>query len=130
VIETTHDIAVKFQNDGKMEFPIQVSGKNKHQYVNDTMLGEYLKKLTFGDDGVAAQFTPFTQGNHCIVLDPEVRFGQPRVMPCGLLAETLYQAYLAEKNYKNVAYWYEVKSSDVRFAVRYMQQIEGRRISA
>jgi len=49
---------------------------------------------------------------------------------CGLLAETLYQAYLAEKNYKNVAYWYEVKSSDVRFAVRYMQQIEGRRISA
>lgn len=126
VVTPTRDIAVRFQNNGKMEFPITTSGNHKGQLVHAGMLGEYLQKLTFGTDGFATQFTPLTQGQHRIVLDPEVRFGQPRVLPCGLLAETLYQAYQAEKSYEKVAYWYEIKSSDVHFAVEYMHQIEQR----
>ncbi|MEQ9640032.1 MAG: hypothetical protein RIM84_08405 [Alphaproteobacteria bacterium] len=58
-----------------------------------------------------------------IVIDPLVSYGRP-ALPSGIATTTLFDAWLAEgKDYDEVAYWFEVPTTDVERAVAFEQEI-------
>ena len=116
IIETSKQIALLLPD---YEHHLRVSGSEKGQYVHQDMLDEYLTSLEFDENGLAERFVPMKRGNVSVVLDPQVRAGQPRVEPTGYLVEALADAYQAEGSTKAAAWWYEVTEAEVEIAVQY-----------
>jgi len=122
IIEGSRDIAILLPGDD-LDNVLQVSGYHRGQYVHAKMLDKYLQRLDFGQDGLASRFVPLRRGHRRVVLDPEVRFGQPRVEPAGYLVETLATACKREGSAAKAAWWYEVDKADVALAVEYHQNL-------
>ena len=102
----------------------------KHKKIDHPeLLDQYLKRLEFNSDGVAIRFTPLKRKHRKVVLDPRIRFGQPRVEPCGYLVATLANAAEAEGSVEAAAWWYDVAKADVRIAVEYVRSLGSRRIA-
>ena len=120
LIKATKEIAVV--PPGREDL-IQVSGRNEGQYVHQGMLDKYLELLDFSDHGLAIRYKPLQRGERCIVLDPEVRCGQPRVEPCGRLVETLVCAANSEGSVAAAASVYGVKKEDVEIALDYYRAL-------
>jgi uncharacterized protein (DUF433 family) len=124
IIEATRQIVILRPGDEK-DF-VQVSGHNKGQLVAEKILDEYMQRLEFDEEGRAVRFVPLKVGSRSIVLDPEIRSGQPRVWPCGYLVETLVSACHAERSIKGAAWAYDVKPDDVKIALKYEKGLRGR----
>lgn len=122
IIEPRKQLAILLPEDDA-DHVLEVSGKHRGQYVHARMLDEYLKKLRFGPDSLAVRFIPMERGKHKVVLDPLIRFGQPRVEPSGLLVETLVEAARNEGSIERAAWWYEVDEQDVRLALDYQKSL-------
>jgi len=124
IIEREKHIAIALPGEDP-ECLYRVSGRHHGQLVHAKILDEYLSELEFGGDNLARRFVPMSIGSRRIVLDPEVRFGQPRVEPSGHLVQTLVGAYEAEGSTKAVAWWYDIGEADVRIALRYQGSLAG-----
>jgi uncharacterized protein (DUF433 family) len=102
---------------------VEISGANKGQLVERALLGDYLKRLRFNKDERAVKYVPVSRHGVSIELDPEIRFGQPRVMPSGFLVATLSDAAAAEGSLRNAARLYNVSPAEVELAVDYLTNL-------
>jgi uncharacterized protein (DUF433 family) len=123
IVKPTKQIVIVRPHDDPEKF-VQVSGGHKGQLVHPQLLDQYLQQLVFGTDGLATRFVPLQEDGRRIVLDPKVRFGQPRVEPCGYMVETLVRAAQAERSVDAAAWWYKIDKADVGIAVRYRASIQ------
>ena len=125
ILEPQKEIVILLPDDDPQHI-LQISGRQRGQYAHAKILDKYLAGLEFGANDLANRFIPLQHGHRKIVLDPEIRFGQPRLEPCGYLVETLVDAYNAERSLKRAAWWYEVAEADIRLALRYHESLRGR----
>lgn len=105
---------------------VQVSGDRKGQLVEKRLLDQYLRKLKFDGAGLASRYIAMDEGDRRIVLDPQIRLGQPRVEPCGYLVDTLVAAASAEGGAEVAAWWYKVDKADVDLALKFHKSLGGK----
>jgi uncharacterized protein (DUF433 family) len=102
---------------------VQASGDHKKNTVMRPIVESFLMNVDFGEDGLACRYRPMRDGERSIVLDPERRFGEPIVEPCGYSAWTLYDSFVAEGSLSKAAAAYQVDEEDVRLAVSYLDSL-------
>ena len=119
-----------FGNDLVIETPkqelVQVSGRHKGNMVIKEIAELYMRKLRFGDDGFANLYHAWGQGNDEIVMNPQLRFGEPMFPEYGFTVETLFNAVATEGSIGAAAKCYEVPISAVETAIEYFDHLTGR----
>ncbi|MDZ4846854.1 MAG: DUF433 domain-containing protein [Chitinophagales bacterium] len=108
---------------------ISVLGKNVFfgaSYTNaknlQSSLAEFIvplaKKIEFGDQRMAKKFYPLGISKS-IVVNPENQFGQPIIEGTNILAETIYDYYLAGESIGFIAKLYKLDSRKVEDAIAF-----------
>lgn len=128
IMEPQREIAICLPGMSPDDYVLQVSGRHAGQWVLAKVLDKYLQNLEF-DNGepVVARYVPLRREAARVVLDPEVRFGQPRVEPSGYLVETLTEAADAEGSAEAAAWWYDIDKGQVEIALEYRDSLRGQR---
>ena len=131
IMEPQRQIAICLPGMSPADYVLQVSGRHAGQWVLAKVLDKYLQNLEF-DKGepVVARFVPLQRKAARVVLDPEVRFGQPRVEPSGYLVEALAEAADAEGSAEAAAWWYDIDPRQVAIALEYRNGLRGRHAKA
>ena len=146
LVQTTHGISYPFARDHKTFYInegsaagelaieieghlIQISGKNKRQHLLGPIAEIYMQQITFGDDGLACEYTAWKSDSGIIRMDPRIRFGEPLVANCGYSAETLWKAVQTEGSIKDAAKAYGVHERDIRAACEYFDHLIGRDVA-
>ncbi|MGC9454317.1 MAG: hypothetical protein ACP5HU_05585 [Phycisphaerae bacterium] len=124
IITHTKEIAILLEQDDP-EHLLQISGDHAGQYVHATILDEYLDTLQFGSNGQASRYIPLQAGGYKVVMDPEIRCGQPIVEPTGYLVEALADAAVSEGGVANAADWYGIDEKAVSLACDYHRRVWG-----
>ena len=104
---------------------VGLTNKDIGQHLSRPIVEPYLEEIRFDDDGLAEKWTPMTNGEHSIRLDPEIRFGQPIVSPLNILASTLAEAVVAEGSIEAAADAHGVERNAVVLAVKYFDSLTG-----
>lgn len=102
---------------------VQLTGKSKGNLLMTPVVQEFSKKLVFGDGGVAREYEAYRKHGVRIVIDPEVRFGQPFLEDYGYEAMTLYDAVNVENSVPRAASMYRVPEAAVKAAFEYVQSL-------
>lgn len=120
-------LELKDENAEGDELPLraQISGGQKDQLLLHKVAQLYAKKLTFDRNRLATEYEAFGDDNRKIIMNPQTRFGQPILTPCGCAALSLYEAYLSEGTIERAADAYGVEQGDVETAVRYFDYLKG-----
>lgn len=107
-----------FVND--REDLIKITSPNKEQYNLKQIVQVYLSEIDFNDEGYANSFHPHPG----VLMDPQIRFGEPIVKECGIRAVTLYDAVLSEGNITNAAKAFGVSEDNVQTAYSYIDSLQ------
>jgi len=107
------------------EVCIQLTGKKKDNLLFEPIVMPFSKKLVFSEEsGLASEYEVYKAHGYRIVIDPEIRFGQPYVEKLGYEARSLYNAVNVERTIERVAKLYHVPVGAVRAADEYIRSIE------
>jgi len=112
--------------DGKL---LQISGKQKKQYLFDQVAELYMDRVDFGTDGLATTFTAWGSGKETIRMNPHIRFGEPIVTSCGYSALVLWEAVKNEGSIKDAAKAYGVSEKQVKLACEYFDHLISRDVA-
>lgn len=117
-----------FRTDGRTLF-VEISKQegepelidlSKDQYAFKKVLEPVLKGIEFGSHGGAVRWRPLGKKSPVIV-DPEIRFGQPSIEGCGVPTIVLFEAVQAEGCQTRVAALYELQVAQVKAACHFEQ---------
>jgi uncharacterized protein (DUF433 family) len=134
--DTPYPFAVKrFDTDGQRIFATLraeseegriVVELGKGQFVFDTVVRPFFRKLEYQDDGEALRYWPMDRGGR-IVLDPQRAFGKPIDAETGVPTRALYDAVLAGGGQppEAVAEWFGVPLEAVKAAVAFERSFLG-----
>ncbi len=115
------DILIKLDDDRI----VQVSGKHAGNQMLKEVVELYMTDLTFGTDGLAKLYRPFTWNNQTVTMNPQVRFGEPLITTCGYTARALWEAVQDEGGIDAVVEAYGVSKVEVELACRYFDHLQG-----
>ncbi len=76
---------------------------------------------------VARKWTPRPNEFPDIIIDPKVAYGQP-IVESGVPTSVLLASWEAEKDLDEVAFWHNVKSSEVRRAVDFEKFLDDQKV--
>jgi uncharacterized protein (DUF433 family) len=82
------------------------------------LVRDYLQRITYGDDGWAAQLRLPTYGRADVVVDPHVAFGLPVVVHGGARVEDLVDRFLAGDTIGDIADDFDVPVDQVEDVIR------------
>jgi uncharacterized protein (DUF433 family) len=112
-------------DDPSEEQYIQLTGPAKGNLLLGPIVELFLEDLRFDPTtGLAFEYSPMSEGNARIVLNPRRRFGEPIVDPGGYTAETLWDATNIEGGIEAAAEAFAVTTEEVRLANRYFDSLQ------
>ncbi len=113
----------------RLDFPeeilIQVTGKYKHQQLLHAIVEPYLIDLSYDSQGLAYEYSPLSDGEYKIVINPRKQYGAPIVLPIGYTVAALVNAYQGEGSLSGAAAAFGVNPTAVKLAVRYDDFLSG-----
>lgn len=116
------DIVLRLSDDTL----VQITGHYKGHQLIDEVVETYADDLVFDDEtGFPNRYVPLRYKDIEIVLDPNIRFGEATVQPCGYSVHALVTALRSEGNRDRAASAYGVKVDDIKIAERYNDWILG-----
>jgi len=108
----------------------QLTGKKQKNQLIGEVVRTYASRLLFDDTTkLATKYFPYpTVPASCvqnrIVMEPEVRFGEPYVESCGFTAETLFNAYQSEGSIERAAEISGVAPEEITLAIEYFDYLQ------
>jgi uncharacterized protein (DUF433 family) len=111
------NLHILFKDDPRN--PVQITGALKGQKSFRECIEVYMRDLDFDKEGIATIYKAYRFGEHDIILNPKVHFGEPILRSSGYTAETLYRAALTEGSIERAAHLYAVQPEAVETAYRY-----------
>jgi len=109
----------------------QLTGKKFGSQLIGEVVLTYAERLTYNDAHLATEFIAWpaaspsvVQSTQQILMNPDVRFGEPYLSESGYTASTLYDAYRCEGSIEQVADLYEVSPDDVRMSIDYFDYLK------
>ena len=85
-------------------------------------LALYLHRMDFDTDGLAERWYPLGR-RRAVVLDPAISFGAPVVKGTGIRTDTLRGLQDAGEGVKSLAWWYNIKPTQVAAALDFEQAL-------
>lgn len=114
-------------DDPNVDQYVQLTGRERGNLLLGPVVEMFLEDLQFDPTtGLASQYSPMSDGNARIVLNPHRRFGEPIVDPGGYTAETLWDATNIEGGIEAAAEAFGVTVGEVRLANRYFDMLQNR----
>ncbi len=105
---------------------VGLTGKDRGQQFIREVVTPNLRDLHFSrEDGLATRWVPMAAGKLEVVLDPNIRFGQPIIMPGAVLVESVASAVVSEGSVKAAAEAFDLSEDAVDLAWRYYDSITG-----
>ena len=115
---------------GKEDRHVQLTGPGRGNLLMRPVVEMFLQDLKFDPrTRLASQYSPMTNGDASIVLNPHRRFGEPIVDPCGYTAEALWHATNTEGGIEEAAGAYGVTVAEVELANRYFDGLMSDRVA-
>ena len=106
---------------------VQLTGRERGNLLLGAIVEPFLTNLRFDPDtGLATEYSPMSEGDARIVLNPHRRFGEPIVEPSGHTAETLWDATNIEGGIEAAAEAFGVSIDEVWLANRYIDSLQNR----
>lgn len=108
--------------DGKL---LQASGTHRRNLVMREIAELYMNDLYFDEQtGLANKYDAWVgRDGQKIVMDPQVRFGEPYLETCGHTAEALWDAYQVEGGIVPASRAFGVEESDVALALAFYDHL-------
>ena len=120
-----HPFATKFTTDGVYIFAdnnYQLLGLSANQYAFRDFF-ELYDGIDFKNELVSS-WKPYPKDLKNVILDPEIRYGQPVIVGYNILTRTLYDIYIAEnKNINNVKKWYNLPENLIMEAIKFEERL-------
>lgn len=113
----------KTQEEFREAVCVQLTGKKRDNLLMHPIIKKFSRRLVFGADGLATEYEVFNKYGHRILIDPNIRFGQPYLEHLGAEAFTLSNAARVEGSPERAARLYRVPLSAVRAAVEYISSL-------
>ncbi len=111
-------------DDPDVDQYVQLTGRERGNFLLGSVVEMFLENLRFDPEtGLAFEYSPMSEGDARIVLNPRRRFGEPIVDPGGYTAETLWDATNIEGGIEAAAQAYGVTVGEVRLANRYFDTL-------
>lgn len=96
------------------------------QNVSEAILAQYLHRIEYGRDGMAARLYPFLytasgqlyEPRH-IVIDPSVAFGKPCLKRLGVKTEIIAERFLSGEPIEDLSADYGAKPEEIQEAIRW-----------
>ncbi len=105
----------------------QLTGKKHHNQMICEVVRSYAYRLVFDDTTKLAckykAFPTVKDAPEFIVMDPQVRFGEPFFESCGYTARTLFDAYISEGSPTRAAKVYGVTTEQVELAMEFFDYL-------
>jgi uncharacterized protein (DUF433 family) len=119
----------KFFHDGEhLLLKIQdqlISLSERGQTVSEPVLRQYLRRITYGKDGLAARLYPFLhtatglyEPQH-IMIDPKIAFGKPCLKRLGVKTDIIADRFLAGETIEDLTADYGAKPEEIQEAIRW-----------
>jgi len=105
---------------------IQITGRYKNQDMIRPVVELYMEDLSYDPSGLARKYTPFSYHNREIIINPEIRFGEPILYPSGISAFALTDAARSEGSIEAAAEAYEVDRDDIIASLKYEDYLDDR----
>jgi len=102
---------------------VTLTGKYKRYQAIPQVAEVFMQDVGFDAQGFAKKYSPLTHGDFKILMQPDVRFGEPLVDGTGYTARCLWDAATAEGSIEAAAAIYEVPIAAVSPAIRYIDMI-------
>jgi uncharacterized protein (DUF433 family) len=121
-IFTTDGIAI-FWDDKTQINDKELLELGTRKFAFRKILGMYTHEIEFDDITIpnkAIRWFPMGK-EHSIVIDPAISFGEPVIESTRILAESIYNDYLAEQSVATVAYLYDLNNNNVEDAITFMK---------
>lgn len=111
---------IVFRSDPDSEKYYQASGRSRGNLVIPAFVEIYQRKISFDETFLATQIRPYNYKNWNILLDPEVRFGEPIIEDSGYTVKTLWSAVSSEGGIERAADVFGVEIDAVEAACNYV----------
>lgn len=85
----------------------------------------YQRKIRFDESFMATQIRPYNYKNRNVLIDPEVRFGEPVIEESGHTVKTLWAAVSSEGGIERAADAFGVEVEAVEAACNYVDHCLG-----
>ncbi len=118
-LKTPYPFATQIRTDGRCvwyEHPIFqdiIKADGKSQITIKDILLPYLKKIDFGDDGIAKQFFPIGK-NHDIVVNPKNQFGQPIIKGTNIKTHIINGFLESGDSIESISELYNISTSQIK----------------
>lgn len=89
---------------------------NQRQFTGTVK--DYLKRITYGDDGWAARVELPAYSRTSVVADPRISFGQPIVKTGGIRVEDLVDRFTAGDSVEEISADFSIPTGDVEDVIR------------
>lgn len=101
----------------------QLTGKKYGNQLIGEVVTTYSRRLIYDVSGLATKYIAFKTDDGTILMDPEIRFGEPYSEDTGYTARTLFDAYQSEGSVDRAAEVYGVDPALVELAVEYFDYL-------
>ncbi len=112
-----------FEDDAEQGFELTVVRTGQKQLSE--VVREYLRHVTYGDDGWAAAISLPAYGGTRVVVDPKRAFGRPLVRDGGARVEDLVDRFLAGETMGSIAADFAVPVAQVEDVIRVATKAAG-----
>jgi hypothetical protein len=99
------------------------TGKRHGNQLIGEVVQTYSRRLIYDDSGLATRYIAYKTDDGTIMMDPEIRFGEPYAEDFGYTARTLFDAYQSEGSVTRAAEVYGVPANTVELAVEYFDYL-------
>ena len=111
------------ENDEGARKYFQLTGRKRNNQLIGEVVLTYARRLVFDETGLAREYKAFDTSDGNVLMNPDVRFGEPYLESCGYTARTLFEAYQTEGSLARVAELYGVSERDVTLAIEYFDHL-------
>jgi uncharacterized protein (DUF433 family) len=112
--EVLYDYAATREEDELLELVVVRTGQ--HQFSE--IVRDYLRRITYGDDGWACKVQLPSYGRAGVIVDPRVAFGLPLVVHGGARVEDLIDRFVAGDDVADIADDFGVPPQEVEDVIR------------
>jgi uncharacterized protein (DUF433 family) len=111
------EIRTDFRNMWARESENLIKADGKHQYDLLPLLNNFLHRVSYGENNLAAKYFPLETSKN-IVVDPKHQFGEPVVIGTNIKTKSIYSLHVGGESNKRISNLYDIPMSKVRDAIR------------
>lgn len=115
------DVVKGLKTDGKkvyFKFKDGIISLDGTKQFNLEVVKDFFKKVDFNSEMLVSKFYPLGKKKN-VVVDPQIKFGQPVLKSTGISVDTIYDLFLSGEKLELIAFLYNLEVKDVRDAVKY-----------